>query len=75
MEPFVILDASIDERFAGNPFISDGLIRFYAGTAVRDAAGFAIGVLCVTDKVAHAVFTDHDAALIGEFGDRVTATL
>lgn len=74
-EPFVILDASIDERFAGNPFISDGLIRFYAGTAIRDGAGVAIGVLCVTDKIAHAEFTHGDASLLREFANGVSATL
>ncbi len=72
---FVTLDASTDERFAGNPFIADGLIRFYAGAAIRDVAGVAIGVLCVTDKIAHAEFTDDDAALLREFADGVSATL
>lgn len=47
-EPFCILDTSTDERFAGNPFVTDGLIGFYAGAAITDKDGFAIGALCVT---------------------------
>ncbi len=72
---FVMLDASIDERFAGNPFIADGLIRFFAGTAIRDRAGFAVGVLCVTDRIAHAGFSESDDRLLRDFADGVTATL
>lgn len=46
--PFCIMNALEDERFVGNPFVEDGLIGFYAGTAIFDAAGEAVGVLCVT---------------------------
>lgn len=45
---FCIMNAFEDERFVGNPFVEDGLIGFYAGAAVFDAAGEAVGVLCVT---------------------------
>ena len=48
-EPFCVLDTSRDERFAGNPFVTDGLIGFYAGAAIMDRSGYAIGALCVTD--------------------------
>jgi GAF domain-containing protein len=47
--PLCILDTSEDERFAGNPFVTDGLIGFYAGAAILDKDGYAIGALCVTN--------------------------
>ena len=47
-QPFCIANARQDERFHGNPFVEDGLIGFYAGVAIFDAAGLAVGVLCVT---------------------------
>lgn len=47
-KPFCVLDTSKDERFAGNPFVTDGLIGFYAGAAITDQDGYAIGALCVT---------------------------
>lgn len=74
-EVFVVLDASSDERFAGNPFVADGLIQFYAGTAIFDKAGHAIGVLCVTDRVAHDSFTKDQGAILTRYADAIAATL
>ena len=45
---FYVADARCDPRFAGNPAVEDGTLRFYAGTQVR-AGGFSIGALCVFD--------------------------
>lgn len=47
-DPICILDTSKDERFAGNPFVTDGLIGFYAGAAITVREGYAIGAFCVT---------------------------
>jgi GAF domain-containing protein len=74
-EVFVVLDAAYDERFAGNPFVADGLIRFFAGTAIFDRARHAIGVLCVTDRIAHDSFTADQAELLARYADEITATL
>jgi GAF domain-containing protein len=43
-----VADAQCDPRFAGNPAVEDGTLRFYAGAQVR-ACGFPIGALCVFD--------------------------
>jgi GAF domain-containing protein len=49
---FVVDDATNDARFANNPLVvADPKIRFYAGVPIRDVAGFALGALCVIDRV------------------------
>ena len=48
---FVVQDAAADARFANLPIVNcEQGIRFYAGAPFRDAAGYAIGVLCVMDR-------------------------
>jgi len=47
----VVPDATLDIRFADNPFVTgDPHIRFYAGLALRSPSGQAIGSLCLIDR-------------------------
>lgn len=72
---FYVLDAKNDERFAGNPFVDDGLIMFYAGVAVKSSDGLALGVLSVTSKTPRSSFSASERDYLGRCANHMSSTL
>lgn len=67
-EPLVILDASKDWRFAGNPLvIGEPFIRFYAGCPLRTNDGHNLGTLCLIDVEPRASFSPRLRHTLKEF--------
>ena len=58
--PVVVPDASRDERFEHNPFVTGslGAVRFYASAPLVTPTGVTIGRLCVFDEQTHELTTE-----------------
>lgn len=54
-ETVVVRDATLDPRFARNPFVTGVIddVRFYASAHLRDRDGHVLGTLCVFDQRPH----------------------
>lgn len=73
--PIVVSDASEDERYRSNPFVTGdlGSVRFYANHPLI-LRGVPIGTLCVFDVVPH-VLDDSRRDMIATLADRIVDIL
>ena len=74
-EALVIADASADERFADNPFVTgDFGLRFYAGVPLHGPTGRAVGALGIVDT-APRTFGADQVELLAKFAAVVEAQI
>lgn len=60
----VVEDATEDERFAENPYVTgDPRVRFYAGQPLKGPSGQRVGALCIMDRRTRTL-TASEAALL-----------
>jgi GAF domain-containing protein len=69
-----VTDATVDHRFAGNPFVvGDPGIRFYAGAPLLSPNGYALGTLCVFDPEPRACLTPREEAMLRHMASELMA--
>jgi GAF domain-containing protein len=71
----VVPDATKDQRFADNPFVTgDFGLRFYAGAVLKGPAGKPVGTLCLVDTSPRE-FSPKQAGQLKKFAALVQAEL
>lgn len=65
-EPVLVPDASVDERFRENPFVTGdiGDVRFYASAPLVTPTGVTVGRLCVFDDQVRRLDVHQEEALL-----------
>lgn len=64
--PIVVPDATLDERFRDNPYVTgDPHVRFYAGAPLTTSDGFHIGSICAIDSTVRS-FGPREKAILAE---------
>ncbi|CAM5225790.1 PAS domain-containing protein [Alishewanella longhuensis] len=72
-EILVVEDATVDSRFAANPFVINAPhIRFYAGAQIRVKGHYTLGSLCVLDTKPRK-FSSESATHLRDLADIVAA--
>ncbi len=68
----VVLDATLDPRFADNPLVTGPPhTRFYAGVPLISPSGHAVGTLCLLDPSPHNSFTEPQRLNLRRLADLV----
>lgn len=72
----VVEDATLDDRFAGNPLVTgvEESVRFYAGSPLRAPSGDALGSVCVIDREPRTL-KDHQRRALHLLGNQVQILL
>ncbi len=59
----VVKDLRGDERFANNPQVQSGELRFYAGVTFFSSDGYALGTICAVDGIPRTLTEDQQDGL------------
>ncbi len=74
--PFVVPDATADERFEGNPLVTGGpAVRFYAGAPLTASDGHKLGAMCVIDTAPRAPLTPEEEAALARLAERAVGLI
>jgi GAF domain-containing protein len=74
-EVMIVKDATKDERFCQNPFVTEGLqIRFYAGAPIVSAKGYSLGSICIIDHQPREL-TQHEARMLQILSNQISKLL
>lgn len=74
-EVMVVPDATLDDRFHDNPFVTGALsVRFYAGYPLATADGSRVGTLCVIDSKPREL-SEEDLGMLRDLGRMVEEQL
>ncbi|MFW2830678.1 GAF domain-containing protein [Sphingomonas sp. ID0503] len=74
-EVFTVPDAAQDKRFSGNPLVTSGMLRFYAGAPLVSEDGTGIGALCVIDGAPREPLSAEKRARLRELSAKVMARI
>jgi signal transduction histidine kinase len=72
----IVADASVDERFRDNPFVTGdiGDVRFYASAPLISRSGVTVGRLCIFDSVVREL-SPHQAGTLVVLAERIVDVL
>jgi signal transduction histidine kinase len=75
-EVMVVPDTHEDSRFAANPQVTgDPHLRFYAGARIVDREGYALGSVCVADRIPRDDLTDAQKSALAALGRQAMAQM
>ncbi|VXC50407.1 conserved hypothetical protein [Sphingomonas sp. 8AM] len=70
---FCVSDTITDSTFRSNPFVRVGLIRSFVAAPIVDAAGYALGVVCVSSRNPRVPLGDAEARSFRSLAAQVLA--